>query len=43
VVVRCHNRCSLLVLVQRSGPSRSGPWRVRVDWVRAVWMASAAR
>jgi hypothetical protein len=34
--------CVLLrVLVQRSGPVRSGSHRVRVGWVRAAWMASA--
>src|SRR4029453_11594027 len=43
VVVCCHDRCSLLVLVQRSGPTRSGPHRVRVGSARARWMASAAR
>ena len=32
-----------LVLIQRSGPTRSGPCRVRVGWVRARWRASAMR
>jgi hypothetical protein len=28
--------CSLLVLIQRSGPTRSGPCRAHVGWVRAA-------
>jgi hypothetical protein len=38
VVVRCHHVCSLLVLIQRSGPVRSGPWgHERVGGGRRGW------